>query len=160
MWEHCGDLGAGVDGQGQVFRHRPALIDAGGQGDRGPEQLHLFQVRPPVRDAVGEDWADEVVIADAGVETLDQGVDQGLVDTGLVPDSLDGFGAAGGGLGAVGGGAVDAEGDGSVGRGHGLKIGARRRIAKALQENWGCAAKDQHPSFYPANVFDEEARRS
>ncbi|MNN63171.1 hypothetical protein D3C81_1785310 [compost metagenome] len=117
-------------------------------------------MRPPVVDPFGEDRSDDIVIADAGVEALDQGVDQGLVDAGLVPDSLDGCGAASGGLGAVGQGLVDAEGDGSVRRSHGWNIGAPRCVAKAQQENWGCAAKDQHPSFHQANVFDEEARRS
>ena len=46
-------------------------------------------MRRPVVDTGGEDWADQGVVSDAGVEAFDQGVDHGLVYAGLVAQALD-----------------------------------------------------------------------
>jgi hypothetical protein len=86
---------AGVNGQGQVFRHRAAVIDAAHQGHGRPEQLHLFEVRPPVADAIVEHRPDQRIGPHPVVEAVDEAGDHGLVDAGLRLDAADGGQAAG-----------------------------------------------------------------
>ncbi|MNI22211.1 hypothetical protein D3C73_757630 [compost metagenome] len=109
---------ARIDGQGQVFGHGSPLIDAGGQDDGRPEQLHLLQMRTPVVDAGVEDRADEIVFAHLGVEALDQGVDHVFVDAGFGADAGHGGFPTCGGFGSIRRRTVDTEGDRTIRRAH------------------------------------------
>ena len=62
-------------------------------------------MRRPVSDPVRENRADQGVVADAGVEAFDQGVDHGFVYARFVPQALHGGLAPRSGAGRV----VDAE---------------------------------------------------
>ena len=85
----------GVDGQGQVFGHRPPVIGPAHQGHGRPEQPHLCEVRAPVRYPVGEDGADQRIGADAVVKGVDEAGDHGLVYAGLGLDTPHGGQASG-----------------------------------------------------------------
>ena len=74
---------AGVDGQGQMFGHGAALIDAAGQGDRRPEGHHAFQMRGPIGDPCREDRAQQPVVAHLAVKAVHQLMQNTFVQPGF-----------------------------------------------------------------------------
>src|SRR5665213_1041151 len=59
----------------EVREQRVPLVLRGGKKDRGPELLEEFEVCVPVVDGVLEDGADLVVLADLGIEAVDESGD-------------------------------------------------------------------------------------
>jgi len=84
----------GRDRQGEMLGQGAAVIASAMQNDRGPEGIHLLEMRIPVLDRRGEDRGEALVLAHARIETIDQRADHRLVDAGPGFDRRAGGGPA------------------------------------------------------------------
>ena len=71
-----------ADRQRRVSLHRPAVIAPRHQRHRRPERAHPLEVRPPIGNARGEDRPEHRIRSNAVVESMDEGLDHFLVNTG------------------------------------------------------------------------------
>ena len=58
----------GIHREGQVLLHRPPVINAAHEDNRGPESAHALKMRLPVGDPLVEDWTQELIRAHLAVE--------------------------------------------------------------------------------------------